>query len=108
MYVNTLDMTRLSNSYANVLQNGEIAKLRKVLEQERIARKQQRAATGANIKSTNDLLHFDRSNVTRDVVDPNVQRKSSMKDLTGKVEDRVNTTVHSLQGPRNVSISKLQ
>ena len=92
-------------SYANLLQNGEIAKLRKVLEQERMARKQKRAASGTKSKSIDDFLHFDRSNVAPEVVGPSLPRKTSMKDVTGRVEDRANTTVLSQAGHNNVGFT---
>ena len=91
------------HTYANLSQNGEIAKLRKVLEQERIARKQKRAASGTKMKPCDDFLQVDRSYVAPEIAEPTLPPHSSMKDLTGRAEDRANTTVHSQKEPSDVS-----
>ncbi|MCJ1281906.1 hypothetical protein MMC26_001229 [Xylographa opegraphella] len=74
-------------TFLSFLENGEIAKLRKTLEQERIARKQR-------LGQSNNTLQPKPANTKPSDSAP-LPRKSSMKDLSARSGNRVDETIHT-------------
>ena len=77
----------------HIQQDREIENLRKTLEQERLARKQ-RGGLFQGLKSAADAT---KTVDTAAQKAPVVPRKSSMKDLTGRVSNKANSTAHTQQ-----------
>ena len=77
----------------NGLQSREIANLRKTLEQERLARKQR----GGLSQAPKSVADATKATDTAAQKPPIVPRKSSMKDLTGRVSNAQENTEHIQQ-----------
>ena len=87
--------SRLPKTTTNILQTGDIAKLRKTLEEERIVRKQQRGPSSKSTRPTDDItvpVLVDAAGSSREQVMP---RKSSMKSTTGRSSRRGDDTIHT-------------
>ncbi|MCJ1431845.1 hypothetical protein MMC27_001200 [Xylographa pallens] len=74
-------------TFLSFLESGEIAKLRKTLEQERIARKQRLGQSSNTFQPQTDS--------TKPSNTAPLPRKSSMKDLTARSGNREEDTIHS-------------
>lgn len=84
-----------SGTGTNILKNNEIAKIRRTLELERLARKGQPSKNGRSSKPTEDTTQTGQSRnnmLPRETILP---RKSSMKDLTGRISVKADNAVHN-------------
>ena len=78
----------------NAAQTGDVAKLRKTLEAERIARKQQSGQVNKPSRSTEDVTGTARLDITGSVKEQTLPRRSSMKSTTGRTS-RGDDTIHT-------------
>lgn len=79
----------------NIMQTGDVAKLRKTLEAERIARKQQPGHGSKPSRSTEDVTGTAPLDITGSVREQALPRKSSMKSTTGRTSRRGDDTIHT-------------
>jgi len=87
--------SRLPNNPTNIRQTGDIAKLRKTLEEERIARKPERGLGSRPSRSTDNVSGPAPVDTTGTVKEQVMPRKSSMKSTAGRSSRRGNDTIHT-------------
>jgi hypothetical protein len=87
--------SRLPKTSTNIMQTGDIAKLRKTLEEERMARKPQRGLSSKPAQSTNDVTGTAPVDIAGSVKEQALPRKSSMKSTTGRPSRRGDDTIHT-------------
>ncbi|MCJ1245070.1 hypothetical protein MMC30_002271 [Trapelia coarctata] len=90
----TADLSR-ELTMLSFIQTGDVAKLRKTLESERIARKQEHGQGSKPSRLTEDVTGTAPLDITGSVREQALPRKSSMRSTTGRTSRRGDDTIHT-------------